>query len=333
MRLDLIEDLVRGGPPLEEDHGRAHAEGEHQVRPRRVPEEELGDREADVVLAVASDLERVGLGGVGEVALDVDAGLGLAGGAGGEEPASEVVGAGGLDVLELGARLTRGHGLLEGHRALELPPHHVGHAAVARAGEGRGELLRDGGMDEDRRGLRVLEVVAVVLLLQERIDHREDAAGPQGSEPRLDELEPVGEDEEHALLGSEPVPAQGRAERPHARGDLSVRLRSVPHAHRVLVRAPLVEVAVQVVRAEVEALGQLVEEDPVEAGALGRSRHARDSSSRLERKAAADSCRSMRLPRSAVAIAASSPRSTSTSGAMLRMDGASGCIFDWKTSM
>ena len=52
-------------------------------------------------------------GGRADVALDVDAGLGLAGGAGGEEPAGEIVGAGGLDLLKLGERHSRADGLFE----------------------------------------------------------------------------------------------------------------------------------------------------------------------------------------------------------------------------
>ena len=83
----MTSNSVAGLAALAEQRGgRAHREREQQVGARRVAEEELGHRDREVVLADAHHLLRVALGVPGQVLLQVHGGLGLAGGAAGEEP-------------------------------------------------------------------------------------------------------------------------------------------------------------------------------------------------------------------------------------------------------
>ena len=232
---------------------RSDAEGEHQVRSGRVSEEELGHRQAQVVLAVAHHAQRVGFGRIGEIRMRVHAGLGRTGRAGGEEPAGQIVRSRRLGIGQAVAGALGGQRLLVARKASGLLPDNQQRLSQARPVKGRSKLAQRRTVRDRDAGLGVREVLLELSALLQRIDHREDSARAQDGKPGLRKLKPIGEDDEHALLGTKSQAAQGGGQPPRALDQLGEGLRTPPRAQRDLGTAAFLDVVIEEVLGQVEA--------------------------------------------------------------------------------
>ena len=156
--------------------------------------------EDDVVLADVPDLAGVGLAGVGDVALEVDDALGVAGGAGAVEPERHVVAVGGCRVegvglcgKEVGETQDRERGF-----AAADDVGGVGHALERFADRGNKPLV-----DDDHLGVAVLREEAVVGGTVARVDRHGHGTETDGAEEDGGEVGRVAHDHEYALLAAD----------------------------------------------------------------------------------------------------------------------------------
>ena len=254
MAADALEQEV-GGRMLGEEHGRGpDREGKEQVGAGGVAEEELGDRQGDVVLAVAQGLPGVAVGGVGERPVGLDHRLGQTRGAAREEPDRRVV-------------RTRGDGLerlptvpgqsLEGGVPVGIAIHHEKPGLPLGRCQRRLEALPHRAVHHRAGGVTVVEKRRQVPRRAARVDHHHHSADAQRAEEGADEPGAVGQGDEHPLLRAHADFEQSATEAVGQRQHLGVGHLAVGEAQSDPVPAPLPDPVVQEVVGDIEPLGKL----------------------------------------------------------------------------
>ena len=101
-----------------------------------------------------------------------------------------------------------------------------------------------------------MQVVGVVLLGQHGVHHREDRAALERREPSVAELRAIADRDEHALLLPQAEVGEGVRQAAAGRREPGVGVRLVAPAQRDLLPAPRLEVVLEQVVREVEAVGE-----------------------------------------------------------------------------
>ncbi len=190
--LDHLEGHVRRRPRRGQDRGAADPQREGHGVAEAVGEEQLGGREADVVLADAQRVDAVELAGHHHVALAVDRALGKAGRSRGIEPEGVVLGGTGM-------------GLERRIDAAEPLQQVVGQQHVRRLVRRRGDRGLDlagvFGRVDHRRGLRILDHVLVVLGAQQGVERHRHGPRLDRTPEQVEEFRAVLDDHQHAGVG------------------------------------------------------------------------------------------------------------------------------------
>src|SRR5215203_865202 len=246
---DQLEDSLGRGALREDDPGGADPEREQRDKVSRVPEEELGDGEDDVVRPEIEDAARVPLEAEHRAVGGVDRSLRLPRRPCRELPERDVV-FGRRSRLELrgGAREPVGKRPVH-DEDLSEPAASFGRLPDRRLGR----LVGD-----DDAGARVVEVVGVVLRLEKGVRLGGDRPDLLRAIPECDELDGVGEHEQHAFLGSDPELVEDVAAAVHELGQLRVRRRATGADQGVPTAATFFDVPVDEVRGEVELAREVV---------------------------------------------------------------------------
>ncbi len=225
---DLSHQHLDRGLLGEQDRRGTHREREEEVRPGGVAEDQLGDRQRDVVLPVAQRLVGVAERGVEERPVGLHHRLGDTGGTPGEQPERRVVAVGG------------GRGDIGG----EVEPV-VGHRQQAgwrRRGSHRGGHHRaEPGLVDHRLGRGEVEDLGDAPCSELRVHHHHHGRQLQRPEQRTDVLGPVGEQQHDTVLAVNPEVGQSGGEPAGEAFHLAVAVGAVGGAQRDAVAPALTD--------------------------------------------------------------------------------------------
>ena len=232
-----LEHRVRGRPLGHQQDRRADREGEAQRIAEAIGEEQLGGREADVVLAEAEDRLAVKLRRPIGVGVRMDRPLGAAGRAGRIEPEGGIVG--------VGPGRTR-EGRLPVEEGLELRLAEFERLRGARYDDlvdlvvGLGQRRFEGGLDraadDDALRARMFEHVGVVVGGQQGVDRDRNDAGEKRAQKRHRPVGAIEHEEHHPLLAFDAGVLERRGEAARALVEFAVSERAQIVDERDLVR-------------------------------------------------------------------------------------------------
>jgi hypothetical protein len=242
-----VEQVLRRGAIAEQRRGGTDGKREHEVGAGGVAEEQLGHAERDVVGAHLQDPLGVALGVEGEVVVQMHRGLGFAGRARGEQPHRRIV----SRRVVVGQRRRCA---TDGVAPVSPGADDAAQEFVAR--DQRRDAIGQTNVGDQGARACVLEVVLVVAVGQLRVHHGDDGADLEPAEERGDELDRIGQADEHAIFDADAERAQRVAHLIGQRLHLAIAVATVVVDDGDVIAAALLDTRVEEVVRHVEALGE-----------------------------------------------------------------------------